>query len=261
VDFTQPATIKTINDWTSDKTHGKIPEILKGIDPFTHLILSNALYFKGYWTDPFIKELTTDAVFHTSTGSEQHVPTMRKMLTGVYSKLDNCAAVELSFGNGAFSLVVVLPDEGTSLSAVMEQMDSDWWTQVTDFETFSIEGYSQGIYYEVNLEIPRFKIEYERTLNNDLMAMGMKQPFDMETADFSLIAQTPLWVSDVLQKTFAQMDEDGMEAAAITIIPMAGSSGKKFTTIDFKVNRPFLYFLKEKSTGLIFFAGIMNKIS
>ena len=255
VDFSEPATVKLINNWANDKTHGKIPEILKEIDPSTVLMLGNALYFKGYWMEPFMKEYTTDAAFRTSNGSEQMVPMMRKSSRiSHYAKLENCAALELPFGNSAFSLVVVLPDEDTDISAVVDQMDGDWWAQV-------IMGLESPPYnLEVRMEIPRFKLAYERTLNNDLMAMGMQTPF-AKAADFSLISQVPLFVSQVLQKTFVQMNEDGMEAAAVTIIQMAGDSGIQFIPVDFKVNRPFLYFLKEKSTGLVFFVGVMNQIT
>ena len=264
VDFSKPATLTTINKWCSDKTHGKIPEILEEINSLTCLMLINALYFKGYWTTPFSKDLTTDKLFRASNGVEQKVPTMmKKEIKAGYTKFENCSALELPFGNGAFSLVVVLPDEETTLSTVIEQMDEAWWNKVVDFNGFAYEAFLQGHTYLVNLEIPRFKIDYVRTLNTDLMSMGMKTPFDSKAADFSLISNLPLWVGLVKQKTFAQMDEEGMEAAAVTVIGMMGASGPsklEVVQVDFKVNRPFLYFIKEQSTGLVFFAGVMNEI-
>ena len=263
VDFINPATKKTINNWVSDKTHGKITEIVDNIHPLTRLILINALYFKGFWMKPFDKSQTVDAKFRTSSGTIQSVPTMRKISTPMaYTKLTNCAAVELPFGNGAFSLVVVLPDEKTNISTVVAQMNDEWWSKVVTGLTTPPYNAAKGKYitYEVTLEIPRFKIEYDRTLNGDLMALGMKAPFG--NANFSLISNVEaLYISQVRQKTFAQMDEEGMEAAAVTIIEMLGASSNEYTSVDFKVNRPFLYFIKEKSTGLVFFAGVMNKIT
>lgn len=262
VDFRKPATLKLINDWASEKTHGKIPEILKEIDPLlTRLILCNALYFKGYWKEPFDKKCTFDAQFLTSSGTAQVVPTMKKSFLSNYVKFGNCSAVELPFGNGAFSLVVVLPDEGADMQEITEHIDYEWWKNITDFEKVAIDMHAKNQVYALNLEIPRFKLEYERTLNNDLMVLGMQTPFDKDVADFSLITQDTLFISNVTQKTFARMDEDGMEAAAVTVIAMLGSSNFEYIPIDFKVNRPFLYFLKEKSTGLVFFAGVMNKIT
>jgi serpin B len=266
VDFSKQATLTMINNWVSEKTHQKIPTILEELPPaLTRLILINALYFKGFWTEPFNKSLTVDAKFLTSAGTEQSVPTMRKPSNPMpYTKLENCAAVELTFGNRAFSLVVVLPDENTDISSVVEQMNIDWWAQVVTGLMIPPYDAESGSFvpYEVTLEIPRFKVEYEKTLNTDLMDMGMQTPFISGMADFSLINNVEkLWVGIVKQKTFAQMDEEGMEAAAVTMIGMFGSSYRKYTPVDFKVNRPFLYFIKEKSTGLVFFAGVMNKIN
>jgi len=175
-----------------------------------------------------------------------------------YTKLAHSAALELSFGNGAFSLVVVLPDENMDISEVVEQIDGAWWKQVIT----GLEVHTK--FFEVNLAIPRFEMAYERNLKNDLIALGMRTPFDSKTADFSFMSnQNGLFVSYVKQITFAQMDEDGMKTAAATVIEWvsSGDMQNEFERVDFIVNRPFLYFIKEKSTNLIFFAGIMNKIS
>ena len=256
VDFKQPIALQTINNWVSEKTHGTIPEMLKYIDPLTRLILGNTIYFKGYWKDRFNKENTSDAVFKTSSGENQKVPTMRKTFINRYIKLAQCAVLELPFGNEAFSMVFVLPDENSDVSAVISTMDSGWWAQIVNP--------SSSRYYEVKQEIPKFKLEYERSLVKDLKALGMNLPFDKDAADFSLISnQESLFVSDVKQKTFVQMDEEAMTAAAATLIFLDVSAGVEYTypRVDFKVNRPFLYFIKEESTGLIFFTGIIHKIN
>ena len=263
VDFSKQATITSINSWVNKKTNGKIPVILTNLNDDDRVLIMNALFFKGYWTEPFDKKLTADAKFRTSGGEVQMVPTMKSPFTlhNYYTKVGNCSAIELPFGNEAFSLVVVLPDEDTDVSDVVGQMNADWWEKITDFEKVAVEMFRENRAYVVKLEIPRFKMEYERTLNADLMALGMKTPFGLE-ADFSLISKEKLFISNVRQKTFAQMDEEGMEAAAVTIALMAGSSERtpEYVYIDFKVDRPFLFFIKEKSTRLVFFAGVMNKI-
>ena len=194
--------------------------------------------------------------FRTSTGKNQLVPTMRKNArTSMYAKFENFAALELAFGNGAFSLVVVLPDENADITSIVKQMDGDWWTQIIA----GIEG--PPYHFIVKMEIPRFKLEYERNLNDDLMVLGMKAPFNEKTADFSLISNKErLFISNIQQKTFAQMDEEGMKTASATVIEWAGMDNIEYTPVDFKVNRPFLYLIKEKSTSLVFFAGIMNSI-
>jgi len=255
VDFSKPTTLLAINNWVSDKTNKKITEIMKEIDPLTLMILINAIYFKGYWTSPFMKEYSIDDIFHASSGLDQNVPTMRKTSISLpYAKINNYSVVELSFGNGAFSLVVVLPDEDTNISNVITQISGDWWEQITK---------NLGKHpFKVNLSIPRFKLEYERTINNDLKALGIKAPFNLESADFSLASHERLFVSLLKQKNIALLDENGMESAAVTIICMDSSpSTIEYTPVDFKVNRPFLYFIKEKSTGLVFFSGVINKIT
>jgi len=253
VDFNQSATLKTINDWVSEKTHEKIPTILDEMDTSVRVLLLNAIYFKGYWTEPFDKNLTVDGIFRTSIGTEQTVATMHKTsILLPYVKLENYEAVELPFGNGAFSLVVVLPAANTDISTLVAQTSGEWWSQIVDNLG------SQP--YEVHLEIPRFRLSYEKVLNDDLRALGMQSLFDLKTADFSLISPVNLYVSLVKQKTFAQMDEDGMEAAAVTVESLLTSHGREYVPVDFKVNRPFLYFIKEKSTELICFEGVMNEI-
>jgi len=219
VDFGKQTTLNQINSWVSEKTNGKIPTILNTLpDPLARMMLMNALYFKGYWKDPFDKKLTANAVFRTSAGEEQTVPTMMQNGISRYTKVGNSSAVELPFGNEAFSLVVVLPGEDTPISTVVEQIDNDWWEKITDFDKTAYEMAAQKRAYSVHLEIPRFKLEYERSLVGDLKVLGMQLPFDLEAADFSLISKDELFVSEVKQKAFAQMDENEMEAAAVTII-------------------------------------------
>jgi serpin B len=261
VDFKEQASLNQINGWVNEKTNGKIPTILNDLpDPLTRMMLMNAIYFKGYWKEPFDKKLTTNAVFRTSAGAEQTVPTMMQDGISRYTKVGNSSAVELPFGNEAFSLVVVLPGEDTPISTVVEQIDNDWWERITDFNKTAGEMAAQKRAYCVHLELPRFKLEYERSLAGDLKALGMQTPFDLEAADFSLISKDELFVSEVKQKAFAQMDENGVEAAAVTFNVLLTSPGYELVPVDFKANRPFLFFIKEKSTNLVLFTGVMNKI-
>jgi len=156
VDFEEKATLNQINGWVNEKTNGKIPSILNSLpDPLTRMMLMNALYFKGYWKDPFDKKLTTNVVFHTSAGMEQTVPTMMQNDISSYTRVGNSSAVELPFGNEAFSLVVVLPGEDTPISTVVEQIDNDWWKEITDFDKTAFEMAAQKRAYRVHLEIPR----------------------------------------------------------------------------------------------------------
>jgi len=114
---------------------------------------------------------------------------------------------EDQYGNEAFSMIVLLPNGEIPLSTVIQQLTADKWDA-------AIQALKQ---IKVNLAFPRFKIEYGRKLKDDLIALGMQQMFDDKKADFSLISPVPLYVSQVIQKTFAEVNEEGTEAAAVIL--------------------------------------------
>jgi serpin B len=215
------------------------------------MYLINALYFKAAWTIPFDKAKTADEAFYNQDGTVPLIPTMNNELELYCFKGDNYTLAELPYGNEVFSTIFLLPDEGVSLSSIVENLDAQT---------------SLNVWMErkkIPIKIPRFKIEYERGLKKDLQEMGMQSMFG--PADFSLInPDADLSVSMVLQKTFAEINEEGTEAAAITIISMISSSMDTPTPRpeikDFYVDRPFLYFIKERSTGTIIFIGEMRNM-
>ncbi|MDR2808961.1 MAG: serpin family protein [Tannerellaceae bacterium] len=250
-DFALPSTLGLINGWVEEKTHGKVPQILTGIDPSALMYLINTLYFKGLWEYPFAKEATVDKPFYNPDGSTPALPTMHAVRTDHVLQTELFSMMELPFGNRAFSMVILLPNEGVSLDAVLESLNAETWEQyLADLPKKT---------YTVNLQLPRFTIEYEKTLNDDLKALGL--PAIFENSDFSRInADAGLFVSSVLQKTFAQVDETGMEGAAATLIGMVGANINEEVppSLDFHVNRPFLFFIKEQSTGIPFFSGVVK---
>jgi serpin B len=249
-DFSNPTTVGLINHWCSDNTEGKIPKIIDGISPGSLMYLINALYFKAAWTVPFDKGKTKGEAFHNLNGHTPLIPTMNNELEIYYSKGDDYTLAELPYGNEAFSMIFLLPDNGVSLSSIVEKSDAQTSLNVLMDRK------------KIPIKIPRFKIEYERELKKDLIEMGMQSMF--ANADFTLINPTVgLSVSMVLQKTFAEINEEGTEAAAITAIDMITSAGPDSSRPEIKefyVDRPFLYFIKEKSTGTIFFIGEMRNM-
>ncbi|MDR3140703.1 MAG: serpin family protein [Tannerellaceae bacterium] len=253
-DFANPATVGLINNWCSDNTEGKIPEIIDKISPDAVMFLINALYFKGEWASPFDKSKTKNEFFHNQNGSAPLIPTMNKTLDVSCYKAEDFTLAEFPYGNKAFSMIFLLPDKGVSLSSIVEKMDAQTWQQ-------SLWGMGN---VEIPVKIPRFKINYERLLNKDLKEMGIQSMFSSLSADFTLVHPTaPLFVSLVKQKTFAEVNEEGTEAAAVTIIGMdATASGPPRPDIkEFYIDRPFLYFIKELSTGTIFFIGEMRSMN
>jgi serpin B len=248
------ATLDLINAWCAEKTHGNIPEILKAIDPGSALYLLNALFFKGAWATPFDRELTKEVPFHNQDGATPNVPMMDYGLVAnlIYSKEESFELTELPYGNGAFSMVFLLPQEGVSPASVIDNLSAPVWESCL----------SKSYLSRVKIRLPRFKVAYERALKDDLMALGMESMFN-EHADFSLVSQIPLVVSSVLQKTTLEVNEEGAEASAATVIQMITTSDGGFSVDPvqtIKIDRPFIYLIKENSTGSIFFAGVIRNL-
>ncbi|MDR1781159.1 MAG: serpin family protein [Tannerella sp.] len=237
-----------INDWCSDKTHGKITDFLKE-SPAPPLCLINALYFKGAWTLPFDKELTKDETFHNADGSQSTVAMMNMEDNLNYTTGANFKLLELPYGNESFAMELLLPNEGVSIDALVESLDADTWSNaIRGLQTVSLP-----------VKLPRFKVEYERSLKESLQAIGLNKIFS--EPDFSRISDaTDLYVKDVLQKTCAEVNENGTEAAAVTVIQMCTSTGEPYVPPTFYADRPFLYLIREKTSGVIFFAGVYNEV-
>jgi serpin B len=247
LDFGDPASVETINDWVRENTRGKIDSILEEIGPLDVMYLINAVYFKGDWAARFDPAATRDAPFHDA-GGEHVVGTVRMMHRDGPTRLYRGAgfqAIDLPYGAGAFSMTVILPDRGVDVDATLADLTPERWAEIT-----------QGL-AEVGLavELPRFRLEYERHLNDALEALGMGVAFGHGPTDFTGISPLPndLFISDVLQKTFVNVDEEGTEAAAVTSVTVAVSSMPPTLTVD----RPFLFAIRERFSGTLLFLGRM----
>jgi serpin B len=250
-DFSNPKTPGLINSWCADRTHNKIPEILDYIDGNTVMFLINALYFKASWAFPFNRDLTAREYFTRSGGLKTMTSVMNLERSLVHGESEDFDLLELPYGNGTFSMLLLLPREGLPLSSVLKTLDAETWAN----------SLARMYTKEVELKLPLFRVEYERELNEDLKAMGMEQMFTRR-ADFSLIRpEGDLLVSKVKQKTFVEVNEEGAEAAAITVIDMdlASAAPPEDTPVRFYATRPFLYFIREQSAGAILFAGALQQ--
>ena len=237
-----------INDWSYRKTNGCVPEILDELSPNAISVLMNALYFKGIWKDPFEKKYTKSGNFWNN-GKQVFTKFMcQKMMEIDYyaSEAEGVQLIELPYGNEAFSMVVVLPNEGVEINNCIQDLTAEKWQNWMGSAANKI----------VNVELPKFKGEftYEENLKSALQSMGIKDLFNADKCDLSGIANN-LLVSMIKQNTFIEVNEEGTEAAAVTGGEMIGSSGKEPIVIDFIANRPFFYAIKEKSTNAILFMG------
>ena len=246
LDFADPAATDAINGWVDAKTRGKIEEILDSVDPSVVMYLINAIYFNGTWTYEFDKDDTQDRPFANADGSSTTVPMMAQEADLAYFETDRLQAVDLPYGDSLYSMTVVLPREGVDVSDLTDVLDEVMWLDwVSRFEPAA-----------VSLRLPRFKMEYEKTLNEILTSMGMGIAFDAGRADFSRIRSSGgLWIDYVKHKSFVEVDEEGTEAAAVTVVAIVECAGCGGSIATMHVDRPFLFFIREQHSGTILFAG------
>ena len=250
LDFESPAAVKAINEWVSGKTNRRIPQLLASISPDEMLFLINAIYFKGKWRDAFDPKQTITGPFHGADGRNRSAKLMRQEASLRYQETADYQAVDLLYGNGAFAMTVLLPMGAKRPADLLASLTPDAWKALT-------ERFSEA---DVNLTLPRFRMEYGRSLNDDLKALGMAIAFDGERADFSRIAKVGprLYLSRVEQKTFVEVNEEGTEAAAATAVGVAVASARR--VFEMKVDRPFLFAIRERLTGTVLFLGTMNAV-
>lgn len=242
-DFTNSATVGKINTWASDNTNGKIKKVIEQIEPAHVMFLMNALYFKGDWKIPFKTENTRDENFAGTTGTKS-VKMMSMQEKVKYAKRSNYQALELAYGGGNYVMTILLPDEKTPVGNIINTMSSSEWKSLN---TALAE-------QKVIIGLPKFTVEYETNLNNVLGKMGMPTMFS-DFADLSKISPPAgkLRVGFVKQNTFVAVDEKGTEAAAVTTIGIELTSAPILP--EFICNRPFAFFISEKQSNTILFAG------
>ncbi|MGK7945283.1 MAG: serpin family protein [Microcystaceae cyanobacterium] len=246
LDFENPESVKIINRWVAQKTQGKIDKIIDSIEPQHILFLINAIYFKGEWQTQFDEELTNIEEFFLMDGSTQEHPLMMRSGDFLYQETDQFQAVSLPYGEGGWRFDVYLPKEDDTLPALLEQLNQDNWIQwVKDFQS------RKGL-----LKLPRFQSEYEIGLETTLQALGMKDAFVENKADFSQMTSYPVVIDQVQHKTFIEVNEEGTEAAAVTSIGVGVTSAMPQQPIfEMIVNRPFFYAIRHEETGTILFMG------
>ena len=234
-----------INAWCADKTNGCIPDFLKD-DPEGKALLLNALYFKGLWAEPFDKGLTQNEPFTNEDGTQTEVAMLNRQSGYLLAQNDLYATVRLPYGNGAFALQVILPQEGVSLAQCIEALNGASWKALQESITWK----------EVDVKLPKFTIEdYQNSLIRVLMAMGVQEAF-RNSADFSKMANKDLMISSVDQSVYFRLDEEGTEAAAVTGIGMSQALPQNpYGVYEFHVDHPFLFLLTEKSTDSVLFMG------
>ena len=251
VDFSDPTTTQRINKWADDNTNGLIKEVIEETSPRALMYLLNALYFKGIWISEFDAKNTSKMPFTTEMGKSKNVDMMQQNAHFNYASDETMQMVELPYGNQAFSMMVLLPQQGKTIAHIASKLQGkNYWTDMKNKLRNKV----------VDLFLPKFKTEYSKQLNSVLKDMGMDIAFSPDDADFSRMSNTSSFISFVKQFTYIATDEAGTEAAAVTVVGMETTSfPSQPEKVTFKANKPFIYVIQEKSTGSILFMGAVKQ--
>jgi len=249
LDFSDPAAADTINTWVDENTQGKIEEIVvKPIDPDIVMFLINAIYFKGTWTYEFDPENTRDDVFNLLDGSQAGCRMMEQRSEYPYLSTDQFQMVDLPYGDGLFTMTIFLPRTNVHVDSLIAQFTPENW-QLWISSLAPDSG---------DIQLPKFTLEYELKMNAVLKALGMGIAFGEGAVDFSRLIDPAglIWIGKVKHKTFVQVDEEGTEAAAATVVTMVLSAGGGHSTgFVMRVDRPFVFVIRERTSGALLFMG------
>lgn len=232
-----------INNWVNEKTKGKIKEIVDEIQDSTVMFLINAIYFKGAWKNQFDPKETHPGTFHKINGETQPCDLMKKEAQFKYANNNYFQIVDLPYSYGDYSMTIFLPNYDKTLDECLN--------------AFTQENYSQWIAnldtHKVIVELPKFKIEYKKKLNETLKSLGMGIAFEGGKSDFTNMSELGkrLFIDKVMHKTFILVDEEGTEAAAATSVEIGFISLPPHLIMD----RPFLFVIRDNHSGTILFMG------
>lgn len=251
LDFSnEPASLAAINGWVSNATSGKIPTVLGGINNDDRMFLINAVYFKGNWRSKFDPTQTISSTFTNSAGIAQPVQLMHQAEGLEYISTPTFQAVDLPYGDSAFTMTVLLPQAGTSVETLAASLTPSAW-----------QGIVSGMRIPdvpVQLWLPKLTLTYHRTLNADLMALGMVEPFNVDGAHFTHMSPAPmgnlLYIDFVNQDTFLDIDESGTESAAATTVDVGIFVSSELPPVV-RVDHPYIIVIRERLTGTVLFMG------
>jgi serpin B len=258
VDFRSEAEVarKEVNGWVAHQTKDRIQNILPehSLDDLSRLVLVNAIYFKGAWSVPFDKGATSTQPFALATGTRVKVPLMHQMDQVKYMEDDDLQAVELPYGKGELSMVILLPRDADGCTHLESKLSPASLSRAL----------GKMSKQKVEIFLPRFKLESEFDLGKNLQNMGMKDAFD-DKADFSGIDGTKmLYISHVFHKAWGEVNEEGTEAAAATAVTMQLKGIVKNPPPPppvFRADHPFIFFIRDTRSGLLLFMGRLSQPS
>lgn len=245
LDFSNPKSPQRINKWVSEKTNKKITKIINFLSPPQLLVLVNAIYFKGKWSQEFDKKKTQELPFTLLNQNQKKVPMMTQSGKYHYFEDKDLQAIKLLYGDGKMSMFIFEPQ--SNLFDFLKNLNQETWSKYL----------SQFKYQKGNITLPRFKFEYGKTLNDALINLGMENTF--ADADFSKMCDLPAFIGAVLHKTFVEVNEHGTEAAAVTAVIVTTSIAKEPEPFNMIVDHPFFFAICDDETNAILFMGAVTE--
>ncbi len=238
-DFGKSATLGDLNKWVENETNGKIKNILDAIKPDNVMFLINAIYFKANWTNQFDPDKTTDLPFLLKNNQSIDVPTMVSEVKHwrSYDSNLNAQIIEIPYGNENYAFTIIMPDEVSEIDDIVSRIDVTSLNNVlADSSTFVNDLY-----------LPKFQLDFKADLKELLVSMGMP----LRGLDNLFVETTPLEIDEVIHQSFLEVNEEGSEAAAATVVGIAPTSLPPSTWI----NQPFVFLIRERNSGTILFSG------
>ena len=230
---------KQINNWCKEKTHGKITKIIDKLDPNIQMLLLNAVYFKGEWMSKFQNKFTKKKIFYNLGIEMKEVDTMAQLTKLQYYEDKQIQAVELPYVDDGMSALIILPKETIDINKYILSLNSDKSNINSIIDNLN--------YVKVDLELPKFELDFYTSLKEVLIDLGMEKAFTNEANFAGLKGENDLKIDDILHKTYLKVNERVTEAAAVTAVKGTKKTAKKPTPeiiYQMKVNRPFLFIIR-----------------
>ena len=228
-----------INNWCKEKTHGKIRKIIDKLNPNVQMLLLNAVYFKGEWVKKFKNKFTEKKIFYNFGTEMKKIDTMTQLTKFRYYEDKQIQAVELPYVDDGMSALIILPREEIDINKYILSLSSD---------KYNINNIIYNLnYVKVDLELPKFELDFYTSLKEILIDLGMEKAFT-DNANFSgLKVENDLKIDDILHKTYLKVNERETEAVAVTAVIGTKKTAKRSTPeiiYQMKVNRPFLFIIR-----------------
>lgn len=245
-------TVQAINRWVAERTQGQIDRIVDRLSREDRLVLLNAIYFKGEWTQPFDPALTEPQPFTRPDGRRVQVPLMAQSGRYGYRETEQLQVVRLPYGEGELAMVILLPKPGVSLEALRQELSPETWQEWTG-SLPTRPG---------SLRLPKFKLAYETDLVPALQQLGLGIAFSPQ-ADFSQMTPEPTRVSRVLHKAALEVNEEGSEAAAATGVLVSRTALDRQEPFQFVADRPFWFAIvasgaNREAQTVLFMGSVVN---